>query len=271
MAKADLKQRLAEKALWTKPELVSLLSDEFGVSYSASHLHHLLRQLGMRYYKPEPEDYRRHPASAAQLVTRLQATFDALLLMHQDINRVVVGVADESSMQNYHHASRFWSMFPHCKKPVNSNKHRINAFGFHSLNGQSMFMELPCSKEANIIEALQAIRKANASADRIIVIWDNYRVHQMASVQKAAKSMGISLVQLPAYAPDLNPIERLWKGIKKTISNAGFIADKQQLLQLVTATFKKLEGRISWFKAWIKDILCKALPQHCPSIFGKLL
>lgn len=265
------KEKLCAQELWSKSEIVQLLSDEFSINYSGSHLHYLLRKLGMNYYKPESEDYRRHPESQEKLITRIQATFDAFMLMNQDVNRIVIGVADESSMQNYHHSNRFWSMYSGCKKKINSNKYRINAFGFQAINGKSVLLDLPNSKEENIIKALQQIKEANPFADRIILIWDNYRVHKMKSVLQAARRMNIFLVQLPVYAPDLNPIERLWKSIKKKISAKGFIADRDELFEIVKDNFYKLESRISWFKAWINDILLKALPQDCPTIFGKLL
>ena len=248
-----------------------MLSNDFNVNYSGTHLHYLLRKLGLKYYKPEPEDYRRHPDSKEKFISRLQATFDALMLMNQDVNRVVIGVADESSIQNYHHSSRFWSVYSGCKKKINSDKYRINAFGFQALNGKSILLDLPSSKEENIIEALHQIKTANTSADRIILIWDNYRVHNMTSVLQVARKLNIFLVQLPTYAPDLNPIERLWRSIKKKVSTTGFIADRKQLLTIVQDTFEILADKLSWFKAWISDILLEALPEDCPTIFGKLL
>ncbi|MFQ6063540.1 MAG: transposase [Methanosarcinales archaeon] len=36
---------------------------------------------------------------------------------------------------------------------------------------------------------------------------------------KKAKELGIYLIFLPPYSPDLNPIEYIWKSIKRMLSN----------------------------------------------------
>jgi hypothetical protein len=40
-----------------------------------------------------------------------------------------------------------------------------------------------------------------------IVIMDNLPVHKVAGVQEAIKAVGVKLLCLPPYSPDLNPIE----------------------------------------------------------------
>ena len=44
---------------------------------------------------------------------------------------------------------------------------------------------------------------------------DNARYQKCALVQELARSLGIALLYLPAYSPNLNLIERLWKWVKK--------------------------------------------------------
>lgn len=47
-----------------------------------------------------------------------------------------------------------------------------------------------------------------------IVIMDNLKVHKVAGVQQAIEEKGASVLYLPPYSPDLNPIEMLWSKIK---------------------------------------------------------
>jgi transposase len=53
--------------------------------------------------------------------------------------------------------------------------------------------------------------------DRLLVIWDGSPIHRRAEVRAfVAEARGkIHLEPLPAYAPDLNPVEWLWKHLKK--------------------------------------------------------
>ena len=60
----------------------------------------------------------------------------------------------------------------------------------------------------NLIDNLQKEK-------RIIIILDNYSVHKANLVILAAKILNIKLIYLPVHSPHLNPIEQVWKSIKK--------------------------------------------------------
>ena len=63
----------------------------------------------------------------------------------------------------------------------------------------------------------------NYSDKPIYIILDNARYQHCAFVIDLAAQLGIHLVFLPSYSPNLNLIERLWKFIKKnTIYNQYF-------------------------------------------------
>jgi len=49
----------------------------------------------------------------------------------------------------------------------------------------------------------------------ITLVLDNARYQRNAIVQALAKELGITLLYLPSYSPNLNLIERLWKFIKR--------------------------------------------------------
>lgn len=47
-----------------------------------------------------------------------------------------------------------------------------------------------------------------------IVVMDNMRTHHVKEVQTLLQRAGMKLLYLPAYSPDLNPIENMWSKIK---------------------------------------------------------
>lgn len=50
----------------------------------------------------------------------------------------------------------------------------------------------------------------------ITLVLDNARYQKCQSVFDKAATLGIELLYLPAYSPNLNLIERLWRFVKKT-------------------------------------------------------
>jgi transposase len=58
----------------------------------------------------------------------------------------------------------------------------------------------------------------------ITLVLDNARYQKCAMVQGMAKQLQIELLYLPAYSPNLNLIERLWKYVKKQCLNGKYYA-----------------------------------------------
>jgi transposase len=47
-----------------------------------------------------------------------------------------------------------------------------------------------------------------------VVVWDNLSVHKSAQAIEMIEAAGASVMFLPAYSPDLNPIEQVWSKMK---------------------------------------------------------
>ncbi len=64
-----------------------------------------------------------------------------------------------------------------------------------------------------------------------VVMMDNLAAHKVNGVAQAIEAVGAELLYLPAYSPDLNPIEKLWSKIKGRLRRAG----PRQMDQLISA------------------------------------
>jgi transposase len=53
-----------------------------------------------------------------------------------------------------------------------------------------------------------------------VVVMDNLAAHKSAAVRQAIEAAGAELWYLPAYSPDLNPIEKLWSKVKAWLRRA---------------------------------------------------
>jgi transposase len=65
-----------------------------------------------------------------------------------------------------------------------------------------------------------------------IVFMDNLRIHKIVGVREAIEGIGATLRYLPAYSPDLNPIEQAFSKLKAAL-RTGAARTVNALLKLV--------------------------------------
>ena len=61
---------------------------------------------------------------------------------------------------------------------------------------------------------------APALAPGDVVVMDNLSAHKVAGIAQAVAAAGASILYLPAYSPDLNPIEQLFAKLKALLRKA---------------------------------------------------
>jgi transposase len=90
-----------------------------------------------------------------------------------------------------------------------------------------------------LIEFLKLLKKQFWDKPVIIVL-DNARYQHCAVVEAMAASLNITLLFLPAYSPNLNIIERLWKFTKKKILYAKYFDKPKEFHQAIENFFKNI-------------------------------
>ncbi|VUT26234.1 MAG: Integrase core domain protein [Candidatus Methanolliviera sp. GoM_asphalt] len=138
-------------------------------------------------------------------------------------------------------------------KKNTAKKERVNSFGFYALNGESVYSTKDSSKKEDVIEFLEEMRDKNRGK-RIVVILDNFSSHRSFKTKKAVKDLGIVLVFLPPYSPDLNPIEFIWKSIKRELSSI-FLMCKEEVKRVVEVLFHAFSSSLSFANGWIEKFL----------------
>ncbi|MGC8696600.1 MAG: transposase [Conexivisphaera sp.] len=90
---------------------------------------------------------------------------------------------------------------------------RINLFGFMAPNGRDVAMASATARSIDFMSLMEAARDANP-AGPIVMVLDNAAIHRSEATRRRADELGILLVYLPPYSPDLNPIEIAWRDLK---------------------------------------------------------
>ena len=246
---------LHQKTTWTTAEVRELIQREFSIEYSSAQVIRILRErLGMHFSKPFPRDYRRPPDAAERLKADLHQVF--MMLKEKRITKddIALGFLDEARPQNRANTVRVWSFEARPVVDKNTTHFKSNTIGFYAIQGVSVQAFLANSKEDAIVDFLKQIKVANSAAKAIVIILDNYSSHLAAKVKERAQELGIYLIHLPPYSPDLNPIEYIWKSIKRIISRE-FVDTLDEMKRKIAEAWKTLSGRLNFAKHWISEFL----------------
>lgn len=77
----------------------------------------------------------------------------------------------------------------------------------------------------------------------IVLIWDNLNVHLSAVMRRlVAGRAWLHVIQLPAYAPDLNPTEGVWAHVKRSMCNLA-TTSVDHLAAVVRNRLKRIQYR----------------------------
>ena len=122
------------------------------------------------------------------------------------------------------------------------------------LNGTSVIDFKEHSTKEDVGEFLKTIREKNP-LNKIAILCDNFTSHRAHDTNPMCKRrMDIILIFLPKYSPDLNPIEFIWKSIKRVISR-NFVHDIDHMRSLIQDSFLTNASKLSFAGSWIERFL----------------
>ena len=79
----------------------------------------------------------------------------------------------------------------------------------------------------------------------LILSWDNLNTHisaQMRTLLHAHRDW-LTVVQMPSYAPDLNPVEGAWSTMKSSLGNLGSCSTPHRLAAIMKNRLKRIQYR----------------------------
>ena len=98
---------------------------------------------------------------------------------------------------------------------------RVTVLGGLTLGGLAACMSIAGAADTPVMVAF--VRRVLVPALRPgqVVILDNLSVHKAPAVRRLIEAAGCTLLFLPAYSPDLNPIEPAWSKLKAVLRGLG--------------------------------------------------
>ena len=200
---------LESKVYPTTRSVIFYVKREFRVDYTVGGMNGLLHKLGFSYKKPK--------GIPGKAKTEEQEVFV------EEYNKVkkkgLVYFADSTHpMLNPILSSGWIRKGKEYEVKTNSGRQRVNINGAIEIKTLNV-VSRSCKKVngSSMCDLLRAIRLRHPRARKISLILDNAPYNKSSLVKDLSQELRIRLMYLPAYSPNLNPIERLWKFMKKKV------------------------------------------------------
>ena len=131
---------------------------------------------------------------------------------------------------------------------------RFTCTGFLESNGDLFSSNSQYSKKEDFKIYLENLRLKYEPDITIVAVLDNAKIHKAQIVMEYCLQNEIILVYLPPYSPQLNPIEDLWRLLKKELANRA-LKTLDYLYELTEKTLKSFGNLESLCSNWVKVFL----------------
>lgn len=213
---------------WNTPMLQDLVQSRFGVSYHPHYLATLLHNLGFSYQKARFVSD--HLNEAKRLEWR--RTKWPKIVQHARQRKALLLFGDEASFAQWGSLSYTWAPTGEQPEVPTSGKRKgYKVFGLIDYFSGRFFYkghEGRLNSESYVAFLLDVLSQTRR---HVVVIQDGARYHTSQVMQDFFKAYAarLTIEQLPSYSPDFNPIEHLWKKVKKEATHLKYFPDFAQL------------------------------------------
>jgi transposase len=225
-------------ALWTRRAVRELIHRDCGVLLAERTVGHYLRRWGYTCKRParhspkqDPDEVEQWLAETYPAIEEQAAREDADILWTDE-----VGVAAD------HHPGRGYARKgERAVMEVPQTHIRVNQISAISNEGEVQFMTYPGALNAAVF--LLFLQKLVAGASRkILLIADRLQAHKTPQVQAwlEERRERIEVFYLPAYAPELNPVEYLNDDLKGAVNEPGLPDSKGVLRERILGFMGRL-------------------------------
>jgi transposase len=200
--------------VWTCGRVAKVLAEEFGVSYSKGHVSRLLKGMGWTPQVPITRAVQRDEEAIERW--RSAAWSELQALAGRECRALVF--VDEAGFYLLPAVVRTYA--PRGLTPtIYEWQTRDHLSVMAALTPAGKVHTLARQESLNGLHSIEFLRHLlRLAGPRLLVIWDRSPIHRRAEVQEFAAGVpgqGLRVEFLPAYAPDLNPVEWLWRRLKR--------------------------------------------------------
>jgi transposase len=242
---------------WSGTMIAHLIQERFGIVYHPHYVCQLLHNLGFSYQKARFVSDHLNELARKEWKEELWPKIVALAKKKKA--RILFG--DEASFAQWGSLSYTWA--PKGQQPTvktSGVRRGYKVFGLIDLKSGDFLFKGQEGRFNSESYELFLSEVLETTPGHIILVHDRVRYHTSAAMQAfyAKEADRLSVFELPAYSPDFNPIEFLWKKVKKRGTHLRYFPDFQKLVESVESALYHFAGTPAEIKA--------VVGQYCESL-----
>ena len=248
---ADPAQFSFEFALWTRDMVRQVIRREFKIALSVVSVGRLLRTMGLSPQRPLYRAYQQNP----EAVQRWKEEQFPAIRKQAKAEGATIYFADEAGIRSDYHAGTTWA--PVGRTPVvraTGARFSLNMLSAVSAQGALRFMIHEGTVNAAVF--IDFCRRLLRDADGpVYLVVDGHPAHRArATTEFVASTDGrLKLFLLPAYSPELNPDEWVWKNVKHDRAGKTAVTSKDDLKATVISALRRLQKLPALVRGFFAD------------------
>ena len=261
---AKLIERGPEKAgydcgCWDTVLIQDLIYSRFGVAYNPHYVAELLKNMGFSYQKARfVSDHLEDVAEAQK--EWLAKTWPEILQLAKEKGAMIL-FGDEASFAQWGSLSYTWARTGQQPTVKTSGKRKAyKIFGLIDYFSGAFFYKAHTGRFNSESYQIFLTELLAQTTQPLIIIQDGARYHTSKAMQQffAQHADRLTVYQLPAYSPDFNPIEYLWRNIKKQATHLRYFPTFEDLV-------KKVDAKLRYF-AYTPKRITNLMGKYCKSL-----
>ena len=225
-------------------DIQRILGQEFGVWRSLAGIYQILHRLGYSYLRPRPRHRRADPEAQEKFRREIPERLQTIAAAHPD-KRVRVYFQDESRFGQQGTTTNVWAQRGSRPTAVRQTEYQylwvLGAVCPETGHAEGLLS--PCLNTKIVNMFLEQFSQTIAEHEHAVMIWDGAGFHTSGALRVPDN---VTIVRLPAYSPELNPIENLWHYLKSHFWSNRAYADYDALENAAV---------IAWHKAVLNSEL----------------
>jgi transposase len=217
---------------WNTPMVQDLIQRHFGVVYHPHYIATLLKNMGFSYQKARFVSD--HLSEAKRLEWR-QTRWPKILCQAKQ-RKALLLFGDEASFAQWGSLSYPWApKGQQPEVPTSGKRKAYKVFGLIDYFSGRFFYKAHTGRFNSQSYAAFLLEVLSQTTRPVVVIQDGARYHTSKAMEAFCKMHEdrLTIEQLPAYSPDFNPIEHLWKKVKKEATHLKHFPEFTDLQQEV--------------------------------------